>query len=66
MFFTYTGATLEMWIMIVLSLKIKTDPLFNEILVKFPYLVGIIPGKIFYDICYTFFFYPTAWATAYG
>ena len=40
-----------MWIMIVLSLKIKTDPLFNEILVKFTYLVGIIPGKIFYDIC---------------
>ena len=38
-----------MWIMIVLSLKIKTDPLFNEILVKFPYLVGIITGRIFYD-----------------
>ena len=46
----------EMWIMIVLSLKIKTDPLFNEILVKFPYLVEIIPGKIFYDICYRVFF----------
>ena len=44
-----------MWIMIVLSLKIKTDPLFNEILVKFPYLVGIIPSKIFYDISYTVF-----------
>ena len=54
-----------MWIMIVLSLKIKTDPLFNEILVKFLYLVGIIPGKFFYDRCYTFF-YPTASATAYG
>ena len=37
-----------MWIMIVLSLKIKTDPLFNEILVKFPYLVGMIADQNFY------------------
>ena len=44
-----------MWIMIVLSLKIKTDPLFNEILVKFTYLVGIIPGENFYDMYYTYF-----------
>ena len=44
-----------MWIMIALSIKIKTDPLFNEILVKFTYLVGIVPGKKIYDMCYTFF-----------
>ena len=36
-----------MWIMIVLSLKIKTGPFFNDILVKFTYLVGMIAGKKF-------------------
>ena len=41
--------------MIVLSLKI----------VKFTYSVGMIAGKKFYDVCFTFF-YPTASATAYG
>ena len=46
-----------MWIMIVLSLKIKTDPLFNEILVKFTYLVGMIAGKHFYDTYFTFLSY---------
>ena len=40
-------------------------PLFNEILVKFTYLVGMIADQNFYDICFTFF-YPTASATAYG
>ena len=54
-----------MGIMIVLSLKIKTDPLYNEILVKFTYLVGMIADQNIYDICFTFF-YPTASATAYG
>ena len=34
-----------MGIMIVLSLKIKTGPFFNDILVKFTYLVGMIAGK---------------------
>ena len=50
-----------MWIMI----KIKTNPFFNEILVKFTYLVGMIADQNFYDIIFTFF-YPTASATAYG
>ena len=50
-----------MWIMI----KIKTNPFFNEILVKFTYLVGMIADQNFYDICFTFF-YPTASATAEG
>ena len=30
-------------------------PLFNEILVKFTNLLGIIAVKIFYDICFTLF-----------
>jgi hypothetical protein len=34
-------------------------PLFNEILVKFTYLVGMIADQNFYDIFFTFF-YPTA------
>ena len=55
-FFHYTGATLETWIMLVLSLKIKTDPLYNEILVKFTCLVGIILGKKFYDMYVIWFF----------
>ena len=48
-----------MWIMI----KIKTNPFFNEILVKFTYLVGMIADQNFYDM-FTFF-YPTASAMAY-
>jgi hypothetical protein len=39
--------------------------LFNEILVKFTYLVGMIADQNFYDICFRFF-YPIASATAYG
>ena len=54
-----------MWIMIVLSLKIKTGPFFKDILVKFTYLVGMIADQNFYDICFLFF-YPTASATAEG
>ena len=54
-----------MWIMIVLSLKIKTGPFFNEILVKFTYLVEMIADQNFYDIYFTFF-YPTASATVSG
>ena len=50
-----------MWDKILLSLKIN----FNEILVKFTYIVGMIADQNFYDICFTFF-YPTASATAYG
>ena len=50
-----------MWIMI----KIKTNPFFNEILVKFTYLVGMIADQNFYDIIFTFF-YPMASATAEG
>ena len=50
-----------MWIMI----KIKTNPFFNEIIVKFTYLVGMIADQNFYDIIFTFF-YPTASTTAYG
>ena len=46
-------------------IKIKTNPFFNEILVKFTYLVGMIADQNFYDIIFTFF-YPTASATAYG
>ena len=46
-------------------IKIKTNPLFNEILIKFTYLVGMIADQNFYDICFTFF-YPTASATAEG
>ena len=53
--FHYTGATLEIWIMIVLSLKIKTGPLFNDILVKFTYLVGIIADQNFYDVYFMCF-----------
>ena len=49
MCFYYTGATLDwirlMGIMIVLSFKI----------VKFTYLVGMIAGKIFYDIWFPLF-----------
>ena len=48
--------------MIVLN---EDRPLFNEILVKVTYLVGMIADQNFYDICFTFF-YPTASATAYG
>ena len=40
------------------------SPLFNGILVKFIYLVGMITDQNFYNICFTFF-YPTASATAY-
>ena len=40
-------------------------PFFNEILVKFTFLVGMIADQNFYDIIFTFF-YPTASATAYG
>ena len=40
-------------------------PLFNEILVKFTYLVGMIAYQNFYDVGFTVF-YPTASATAYG
>ena len=40
-------------------------PLFNEILVKFTYLVGMIADQNFYDICFMFF-YPMASATAYS
>ena len=50
-----------MWIMI----KSKATPLFNEILVKFTYIVEMIADQNFYDICSTFF-YPTALAMAYG
>ena len=46
---------------ILLSLKIN----FNEILVKFTYIVGIIADQNFYGICFTFF-YPTASGTVYG
>ena len=46
---------------ILLSLKIN----FNEILVKFTYIVGMIADQNFYGICFTFF-YPTASATVYG
>ena len=38
-------------------------PLFNKILVKFTYLVGIIVDQNFYDISFMFF-YPSA--TAYS
>ena len=41
--------------MIVLSMKIKTGPLFNEILVKFTYLVEIIADQNFYDTFLHFF-----------
>ena len=30
-------------------------PLFNDILVKFTYLVGMITGKKFYDVCFPLF-----------
>ena len=30
-------------------------PLFNEIFVKFTYLVGMIADQNFYDICFMFF-----------
>jgi len=40
-------------------------PLFNEILVKCTYLVGMIANQNFYDTCFMFL-YPTASATAYG
>ena len=46
-------------------IKIKTNPFFNEILVKFTYLVGMIADQNFYDIIFTFF-YPMASATAEG
>ena len=39
--------------------------LFNEILVKFTYLVRIIASQNFYDICFVCLD-PTASATAYG
>ena len=48
--------------MIVLN---EDRPLFNEILVKFTYLVGMIADQNFYHICFKVF-YPTASATAYG
>ena len=36
--------------------QINVDrPLFNDILVKFPYLVGMIADKIFYNIFFMFF-----------
>ena len=44
-----------MWIMI----KSKTNPFFNEILVKFTHIVEMVADQNFYDICFTFF-YPTA------
>ena len=50
-----------MWIMI----KSKATPLFNEILVKFTYLVEMIADQNFYDIIFTFF-HPMASATTYG
>ena len=40
-------------------------PLFNEILVKFAYLIEMIADQNFYDISFTFFI-PTASATAEG
>ena len=43
----------------------QDGPLFNEILVKFTYLVGMIADQNFYDNLFTFL-YPTALATAYG
>jgi len=43
----------------------KDRTLFNEIFVKFTYIVGMIAYQNFYDICFTFF-YPTASAMAYG
>ena len=46
------------------NIKLKQAP-FNEILVKFTYLVGMIADQNFYHICFTVF-YPTASATAYG
>ena len=46
------------------NIKLKQAP-FNEILVKFTYLVGMIADQNFYDIFFMFF-YPTASATAYG
>ena len=39
--------------------------MFNEILVKFTYLVGMIADQKFYDTYFTIF-YPTASAMAYG
>ena len=50
-----------MWIMI----KIKTNPFFNEILVKFTYIVRMIADQNVYDIIFQFF-YPAASAMAYG
>ena len=50
-----------MWIMI----KIKPNPFFNEILVKFTYLVRMVADQNVYDIIFPFF-YPTASAMAYG
>ena len=44
-------------------IKIKINPFFNEILLKFTYLVGMIADQNFYAIFFMFF-YPTA--TAYG
>ena len=44
-----------MWIIIVLSLNIKTGLFFYEVLVKFTHLIGMIADQKFYDICFTFF-----------
>ena len=46
------------------NIKLKQAP-FNEILVKFTYLVGMIADQNFYHICFTVF-YPMASATAYS
>ena len=40
-------------------------PLFNEILVKFPYLIGMIADQKFYDIFFVFILLKTL-ATAYN
>ena len=54
-----------MWIMIVLSLKIKKGPFLMRFFVKFAYIIEIFADQNFYDV-YLLSFYPTASATAYG
>ena len=44
--------------------KLRQTP-FNEILVKFTFIVGMIADQTFIK-CVLLFFYPTASATAYG